>query len=96
MKTTRLKSGFVRVPHHIVRELSPAELQVWCAIQLHAPTYTVTVYTIAKDLQKDRSYMSAILRKLLEKGLVTAAPAEGHTLTLRYKAIIPDKSKSHK
>ena len=47
-----MKEPFVRVPHRLIRTLTPPELQVWCAIQLHAPTFTVRTDILAKDLKK--------------------------------------------
>lgn len=93
MKRKRLKIRFIRVPHQAVRDLKAAELQVWCAIQLHAPTYSVTVYTLMQDLDKSRSTLQPLLASLLQKGYVSATHMVEHNGALRYKALIPNTAK---
>lgn len=56
------------VPHKIIKELSAAELQVWCAVKLNAAHYTTTLATLASLLKKDKTTIGRTARRLVERG----------------------------
>lgn len=97
MKNPPMKEPFVRVPHRLIRTLTPPELQVWCAIQLHAPTFTVRTDTLAKDLKKDPSGIRKIIKRLTDLKLVnvTVIPSKitGMHDAHQYHALLPKKKK---
>lgn len=86
------KTQYVKVPLKCVRNLTPAQLQLWATIASFAPTYTVTIYTLCKYLKKDRTTLVRHLRAMAAKDYVTPYVVDYNNKDLiGYKANIPDE-----
>lgn len=78
---------FVIIPHKYIKLLEPIALQVLCVVSMYPPSYNVTSFTVARDLNKSRSYINSVLNKLVRLNIVRKSHSTKFK-SICYKSVI--------